>query len=104
MKINHCVKLSTFKVNDIVLAKQKYSCPWPSRVLRIRKDRVLVYFFCDKRNGTVDSTEIYDYAESYSGLKFLLFGQKQPETFALGVREVELLLGISDGNSIFNLS
>lgn len=96
-----CVKLSKFKVNDIVLAKQKYSCPWPSRILRVQKEKVFVYFFGDKRSGFVDSTEIYSFCESFVGLKSLLV-QKQPINFYTGVREVELLLGLNGVHSVFH--
>lgn len=47
------VKLDTFQKNSIVLAKQKFSFPWPARVLSIEKEKTLVYFFGDKREGYV---------------------------------------------------
>lgn len=36
------VKLATFKKNDLILAKQKYSIPWPARILDIKREKVTV--------------------------------------------------------------
>lgn len=98
------VKAKTFNQNDIILAKQKYSTPWPAIVLNIQKERVFVYFFGDKRSGYVSSSEIYDYAESIRALKsYLVLTKKIPSGFITGVREVEALLKIPQENSVLNV-
>lgn len=98
------VKVKTFEVNDIVLAKQKYSCPWPSQVLEIRKNTVWVYFFGDKRTGSVSSSELYDFLQSTDALKSTLAEKKTKNRIALitGVREVENLLHIPRAYSLVN--
>lgn len=83
------IKLKTFNENDIVLAKQKYSYPWPSRVLKVEKDKVQVFFFGDKRTGFVSSSELYDFTKSFNALKSLLSSKRKSLAFVTGVREVE---------------
>lgn len=94
------VKLLFFKENSIVLAKQKYSIPWPARVLKVEKDKVKVYFFGDKREGTVNSSEIYDFEKSVGAVKLVITSKKIPRGFATGIREIELLLGVPSKNSV----
>lgn len=94
------VKLLFFKENSIVLAKQKYSIPWPARVLKVEKDKVKVYFFGDKREGTVNSCEIYDFEKSVDAVKLATTSKKIPRGFVTGIREIELLLGVQSKNSI----
>lgn len=95
-------KLNTLEKDLIVLAKQKYSIPWPARILKVEKDKVLVYFFGDKRTGFVSSVEIYDYIKSFHALQSIILSKKKPAGFVTGVREVELLLGISAADSVLN--
>lgn len=94
------VKLATFKKKDIILAKQKYSIPWPARILDIEKEKVTVFFFGDRRTGSVSSTELYDYVKSYQALKSHVTSKKKPRGFITGIREVELLLGIAEKDSV----
>lgn len=96
------VKVNTFKVNDIVLAKQKYSIPWPARVIDIRKEKVSVYFFGDRRVGPVNSCDLFDYIKSFAALKSLLVEKRKARGFITGLREVELLLGIAETHSVFD--
>lgn len=98
------VKTEIFKKNEIVLAKQKYSCPWPARILEVKKEKVLVYFFGDKRSGFVSASELYDFIKSLDALKSFLSSKKIPFGFIAGVREVELLLKINAINSVLNTS
>lgn len=95
-------KLNDFKVNDFVLAKQKYSCPWPAKILSIEKGKVLVYFFGDKRSGFVQSSELYDFTKSFCALRSIILSKKKPAGFITAIREVELLLGINGASSILN--
>lgn len=96
------VKLTTFQKDSIVLAKQKYSYPWPPRVLNIEKDKVLVHFFGDSRTGFVSSFEIYDYGKSFEALKSIVLLKKKPRGFLLGIREIELLLEVNGADSVLN--
>lgn len=95
-------KLNTFEKGLIVLAKQKYSIPWPARILEVEKNKALVFFFGDKRTGFVLSSEIYDFMKSFHALRSIVLSKKKPSTFVTGVRELELLLGISDKDSVLN--
>lgn len=96
------VKLHDFKVNSIVLAKQKYSVPWPSKVLKIEKERVFVYFFGDKRSGYVPKIEIYDFILSVSAVRSVIASKKKQQSYATGIGEVEVLMGITSENSLLN--
>lgn len=96
------VKLNNFKIDSIVLAKQKYSWPWPSQILAIEKERTLVYFFGDKRSGFVQNTEIYDFILSANAIKLKLLSKKIPCAFSTGILEVERLLGIPRDQSLLN--
>lgn len=96
------VKISVFEVDQIVLAKQKYSLPWPARVLQIEKERVFVYFFGDKRSGYVAKSEIYDFVLSAKAIKSVLESKKKQLTYVTGVIEIEKLLGITCDESISN--
>lgn len=96
-------KLNTFEKDLIVLAKQKYSVPWPARIIKVEKNKVLVFFFGDKRSGFVSSSEIYDLVKSFHALRSVILSKKKPAGYTTGMREVELLLGISDKDSILNI-
>lgn len=95
------VKLNDFAVNSIVLAKQKYSKPWPSRVLNIEKDRVFVYFYGDKRSGYVEKTEIYDFILSVNAIKAKIASKKIERSYMTGLVEIEALLNIPREYSLF---
>lgn len=97
------IKCANYDINSIVLAKQKYSIPWPVRILKIEKSKVFVHFFGDKRNGFVDSTEIYDCKKSVDAIKSVLASKKKPRGYLTGIREVELILGIPIENSVIAL-
>lgn len=88
------VKSQSIKRDDLVLAKQKYSCPWPARVLEVKKYKTLVFFFGDKRTGLVATSEIYDFVKSAAALKSLVCSKKT-RGFLTGIREVEFLLGLN---------
>lgn len=96
------IKLEKFEKNTVCLAKQKYSCPWPARIEKIEKDKVLVYFFGDKRVGYVQLTEIYDFTKSSEAIHSILFGKRPPRGFKTGLIEIEFLLGIDSTQSILN--
>lgn len=98
------IKLEKFEEDTICLAKQKYSCPWPARIIRIEKDKVLVHFFGDKRVGYVQSTEIYDFTKSSEAIRSINSGKKIPRGYTAGLLEVELLLGIDISQSVLNKS
>lgn len=100
---NLFVKSSDFKIDSIVLAKQKYSIAWPAKIVRIEKQRVFVYFFGDKRCGYVQKDEIYDFISSIYGIKSQISSKNTPKSYSTGIAEVEILLGISSsGSSFFN--
>lgn len=96
------VKLDDFKVDSIVLAKQKYSVPWPSKVLKIEKNRVFVYFFGDKRSGYVPKSDIYDFILSTNAIKSIIASKKNHQSYSTGIAEVEMLMGIPSDFSALN--
>lgn len=97
------VKLSDFEVNSVVLAKQKYSIPWPARVLKIEQDRVFVYFFGDRRSGFVLKSEIYNFLLSASAIRATIQSKKKPpRTFCTGIAEVETIFKIPCNESLLN--
>lgn len=100
--IKRYVKLENFKKNSIVLAKQKHSIPWPARILEVEKSKTTVYFFGDKREGAVNSSEIYDFKKSLDAIKLVLSSKRIPRGYITGIREIEHLLDISFENSILN--
>lgn len=100
--LSQFVKIIDFKVDSIVLAKQKYSVPWPSKVLKIEKERVFVFFFGDKRSGYVARSEIYDFYLSAKAVKLLVESKKIPRTYCTGIVELEMLMGIPRGESLLN--
>lgn len=100
VKRTEFVKLLNYKVDSIVLAKQKYSIPWPARILKIKKDKICVYFFGDKREGLVNSNEIYDFKKSAVSIRELILSGKKPRGYLTGLHEIELLLNIPDKESI----
>lgn len=96
------IKLNEFKVNSIVLAKQKYSQPWPARIVKIAKEKVQVYFFGDKREGFVASQEIYDFRKSTEALIPVLKSKNQKRGYLAGIREIEMLLNVPQEQSILH--
>lgn len=100
----HFVKLIDFEKDSVVLAKQKWSTPWPSWVERIDKNRVLVYFFGDKRFGYVNKTEIYDFILSVNAVKSVIAAKTIAyyQSYVTGIAEVEFLLGIASADCFFN--
>lgn len=95
------VRLNKYDINSIVLAKQKYSLPWPAKIEKIEKNRVLVHFCGDKRQGYVDSNEIYDFIKSIDSIKHVLKSKKVIRSYKTGLKEAELLLNIPNGISLF---
>lgn len=102
MKLHEFYKLNNFTTNDIVLAKQKYSYPWPSRVLKVENGKVFVFFFGDKRKGFVCATEIYDFVRSFAAVKATIVASNKPRAYLTGIREIKLLLGLNGVQSVFN--
>lgn len=96
------IKLEKFKKDTICLAKQKFSIPWPARIINIEKDKILVHFFGDKRVGHVQLTEIYDFIKSSEAIQSIICGKRKPRGYITGLVEIELLLGIDSSQSIFN--
>lgn len=95
-------KSSTFAVDDIVLAKQKYSSPWPARVLTIENNKVSVYFFGDRRIGWVSANEIYDLTKSLHAVKSIALSARKPRGYFVACKEVERILNIDCTNgSVF---
>lgn len=94
------VKLKEFEINDIVLAKQKYSCPWPARMKAINGKRVFVDFFGDNTHGHVDIDEIYSFCKNSETIKACANAKKNTN-YRKGVILAERLLNIPDHLSVF---
>lgn len=97
------VRLDNFEVGTICLSKQKWSFPWPARVIKVEKKKVLVYFFGDKRVGYVEPLEIYDFVKSSHALRLIIPAKKKSSpNFITGLVEVEMLLQINSNYSLLN--
>lgn len=80
------VKCAIHEINSIVLAKQKYSIPWPARVLNIEKRKVFVHFFGEKRDGFVDQAKIYDFVKSANAVKSIFLSKSRTRGYITGAR------------------
>lgn len=96
-----------FQLNDMVMAKLKGHVAWPSRIIAfVNKHKAKVDFFGANQNekfGFVSITEMVHYDESNDVIRLTLkrdFAHK--EKFKKGIREVELMLGMSSHKSILN--
>lgn len=89
------VKLENFEKDCLCLAKQKFSIPWPARVLSIEKKKILVHFFGDKRVGYVQPSEIYDFTKSLPAIQSIALSKNKPRSFITGLNEIKLLLQIN---------
>lgn len=67
-----------------------------------KKNKALVYFFGDRREGYVQITEIYDFKKSFEAIKSFLSAKGKPRAYVTGLHEVELCIGIDRAHSIFN--
>lgn len=94
------VKKMNYNIDEIVLAKQKYSRPWPSRIVEIRKSSVLVDFLGDDTHGTVRRDEIYDFMLNAQSIKIYC---RRQDNYKKGVLLAERLLGIPDHHSILSI-
>lgn len=93
--------MNDFTENSIVLSKQKYSIPWPSKILKIEQNRVFVYFYGYKRSGYVDKREIYDLILSMREIKSKVSTKKIERAYITGLNEAEELLGIPRELALF---
>lgn len=89
------------QVGQNVLARQKYSVPWPSKILSIRAKYVDVYFYGDGRRGPVERAEITLISESNDVILKCL--RKKIPNYLKGIIELERLTNVPDNLSITNL-
>lgn len=99
-KIGQLNKNIQIEIGGIVLAKQKFSVPWPSQIRAIKKDSVDVFFFGDGRTGPVKKCDLYSISDSkeimISCLKRNIFNYKK------GIIEMERIFGVPDSLSVLN--
>lgn len=88
------------KVGQFVLAKQKYSVPWPSKVLTIRPNSVDVHFYGDGRKGPVKCDDLYLIPDSHDTIVDCL--RRKIPSYSKGIMELERVMRIPDEASIFN--
>lgn len=101
--LNRPKKCKKCQIGKIVLSKQKYSIPWPSKILNIHKNFVEVHFFGDGRTGRVNINDVYEFENSIDEIKRCLGIPLYRKCYMKGVREAEYLLGIPESISITNL-
>lgn len=99
-KINQTDRNVLIEVGQLVLAKQKYSVPWPSRIVAIKRDSVDVYFFGDGRCGPVKKCDLFSIGDSreimINCIKRNIFNYRK------AVIEMEKISGIPEQLSITN--
>lgn len=86
------------EIGQIVLARQKYSVPWPSRVIAIRKECVDVHFFGDGRTGPVKRNELSNLSDS-TDIILKCIRQKTPN-YLKGIIEMERFMNVPANKSI----
>lgn len=87
-------KCDEIGIGKIVLAKQKYSVPWPSRIVSIHKSYADVHFFGDGRIGPVKLNDIYEFSDSMDEIKRCI--SSQGSSYGRGIREAEIIIGIPE--------
>lgn len=93
-------KLDAIAVGDYVLARQKYSVPWPAKILTIKSKFVNVYFYGDGRKGPVKREEIYSFSDSHDVILGCL--RRNIPAYLKGIRELEMISNIPPALSITN--
>lgn len=93
-------KLDSFAIGDDVLAKQKYSVPWPAKILAMRSKCVDVYFYGDGRKGPVKRDEIYSFNHSHDVILDCL--RRNIPTYQKGIREMEMIHKVPEERSIIH--
>lgn len=91
-------KIIQIEVGQIVLAKQKFSTPWPSQIKAIKKNSVVVYFFGDGRCGPVKKCDLY----SIDCSKEIMISciKRNITNYKKGILEMERILKVPDHLSI----
>lgn len=89
-------------IGKVVISKMKGYSPWPGTVRGFTKDkkRVQFFFFGTKNNGSCDVGETISLNLCHEVIRLMLL--RPLPTFAKGIREAEISLGIPDDHSITN--
>lgn len=103
-KSSHSNKNVLIEVGQLVLAKQKYSVPWPSQILTVKKDSVHVYFFGDERCGLVQKCDLFSIADSRDIIINCLNRKNEIADYRKGIIQMERILGVPDSLSITNMN
>lgn len=88
------------EIGQFVLSKQKYSVPWPFKVLAIRSKTIDVHFYGDGRTGPVKCDEVYSIPHSRDIILDCL--RRKIPGYAKGIAELERIMKIPDEASFFN--
>lgn len=98
LKKNQPSKNVSIEIGQLVLAKQKFSVPWPSKIMSIKKDSVHVYFFGDGRCGSVKKCDLFSICDSK---EIMINCMKRNITdYRKGIIEMERISGVPDNSSI----
>lgn len=92
--------LKVVEVGQNVLAKQRYSVPWPAKVLAIRSKAVDVYFYGDGRTGPVKRDDLFSIPNSRHVILECL--RKKIPNYMKGIIELERVSNVPDRMSIIN--
>lgn len=90
------------EVGQLVLAKQKFSVPWPSRISAVNKDSVYVYFFGDGRSGSVKKCDLFSIFDSKDIVVNCL--KRNITNYRKCIIEMEKILGVPDNLSMTNFN
>lgn len=95
-------KKISIEIGELVMARQKYSVPWPSRIVAVRKRNVDVYFYGDGRVGAVKKEDLSTIGESKAVIVSCL--KRNIHNYRKGIIEIERISLIPDHLSILNYS
>lgn len=100
-KTNQSNKNVLIEVGQLVLAKQKYSVPWPSKIIAIKTDSVSVFFFGDGRCGPVKKCDLFSICDSRDIMIDCI--KRNITDYRKGIIEMERISGVPQNMSITNL-
>lgn len=93
-------RTNTPKKNTIIISKMRTYSPWPSKLVGIKDEKALVYFFGTGEHGEVSVDEMINFEDGPILLKAL--SMKKLKHYHKGIREAEIHLGIPAERSLLN--
>lgn len=86
--------------NAVVLSKMKSYSPWPSKLVAVKNNKALVYFFGTNNHGEVKTADVIRFEDGPELIKVL--SMKKIKDYRKAVREAELFMSVPPEKSILN--